>query len=587
MDSKIQRYEIEQGEKKYNLSTQVKNGKLRLICEELNIENPSAYIGEYLLVELIQLTSLFASISNISEAQNIFENIITNQKVSVEEKEKNIILKIFIKKEDGIEEYFSLQLNLFNKNTPNIQNNISSPTIKKEMFSQKRLLKQNPSYSTNKFINKQKINFSSNNNKQQLFQLPPKTISVIGLNNRKLYNSNSYKNIQLHKSKRTQLDTLTLSLRAEPKTDKNNNNKKILVHSPSAENIHRPYIEQNKPLIHQKKINTNTVTDINNIELENLKIENNKLNNEIIKLNNKIEILNQENKILNQKNNNSIKIIENGNQKILTLKTEIERFLKEINILKTEFNEFEEYRKLKEEEIKSLKIQIKELLINQKQLEEYQIYKQKQIEELKLFINELIQKQKKDNNQYTEINKDKEDTLTIQDTRLEIIKGDIIQNVKELELLTRKIGKNNKKIILNLLYKATIDSDKAEIFHKKCDSAKSTLVLIKSKNGKRFGGYTTCDWKGNSIDKKDNKAFIFSLDKMNIYDIIPNENAIGCHPKYGPIFFQIIINDCFFDKGGCTFKKGVNYYTKEDYELTGGFEKFEVKEIEVYSVELK
>ena len=154
MDSKIQRYEIEQGGKKYNLSTQVKNGKLRLICEELNIENPSAYIGEYLLVELIQLTSLFASISNISEAQNIFENIITNQKVSVEEKEKNIILKIFIKKEDGIEENFSLQLNLFNKNTQNIENNISSPTFKKEMFSQKRLLNQNPSYSTNKFINK-------------------------------------------------------------------------------------------------------------------------------------------------------------------------------------------------------------------------------------------------------------------------------------------------------------------------------------------------------------------------------------------------------------------------------------------------
>ena len=120
------------------------------------------------------------------------------------------------------------------------------------MFSQKRLLKQNPSYSTNKFINKQRINFSSNNNKQQLFQLPPKTISVIGLNNRKLYNSNSYKNIQLHKSKRTQLDTLTLSLRAEPKTDKNNNNKK-LVQSPSAENIHRPHIEENKPLIHQNK----------------------------------------------------------------------------------------------------------------------------------------------------------------------------------------------------------------------------------------------------------------------------------------------------------------------------------------------
>ena len=43
---------------------------------------------------------------------------------------------------------------------------------------------------------------------------------------------------------------------------------------------------------------------------------------------------------------------------------------------------------------------------------------------------------------------------TIQNTHLEIIKGDIIENVKELELLSRKISKRNRKIILNLLYKS-------------------------------------------------------------------------------------------------------------------------------------
>ena len=179
--------------------------------------------------------------------------------------------------------------------------------------------------------------------------------------------------------------------------------------------------------------------------------------------------------------------------------------------------------------------------------------------------------------------------LTIQDTRLEIVKGDIIQDVKELELLSRKISKNKSKIILNLLYKATIDSDKAEAFHKKCDPAKSTLVLVKSENGKRFGGYTTRDWKGNSVEKKDNNAFVFSLDKMAIYDIIPGEDAIGCYPKYGPIFLgcQIRIYDEFFSQGGTTFEKGMNYATKEDYELTGGLKKFDVKEIEVYSVELE
>ena len=179
--------------------------------------------------------------------------------------------------------------------------------------------------------------------------------------------------------------------------------------------------------------------------------------------------------------------------------------------------------------------------------------------------------------------------LTLQDIRLEIIKGDIIEDIKELELLSRRISKNNSKIILNLLYKATIDSDKAEIFHKKCDFANSTLVLVKSKNGKRFGGYTTQDWNGNSVEKKDENAFVFSLDKMAIYDIIPGEDAIGCYPNYGPVFLgcQIRIYDEFFTKGGTTYEKGLNYNTQEDFELTGGLKKFEVKEIEVYSVELE
>jgi len=91
------------------------------------------------------------------------------------------------------------------------------------------------------------------------------------------------------------------------------------------------------------------------------------------------------------------------------------------------------------------------------------------------------------------------------------------------------------------------------------------------------------------IEKKDENAFIFSLDKKKIYDIIPGEYTIGCYPKYGPVFLgcQIRIFDDFFTKGGTTFEKGLNYKTKEDFELTGGLNKFEVKEIEVYSAEIE
>ena len=158
--------------------------------------------------------------------------------------------------------------------------------------------------------------------------------------------------------------------------------------------------------------------------------------------------------------------------------------------------------------------------------------------------------------------------------------------MKELEMITKKINKSNKKLTINLLYKATVDSDKAEAFHEKCDDADSTIVLVETDNGKRFGGYTSCSWAGDCIEKEDENAFVFSLDKMKTYDNIPGEDAIGCYPKFGPIFLgcQIRIYDNAFTKGGTTYEKGLNYSTEEDFELTDGERTFKVKEMEVYEV---
>ena len=166
------------------------------------------------------------------------------------------------------------------------------------------------------------------------------------------------------------------------------------------------------------------------------------------------------------------------------------------------------------------------------------------------------------------------------------VKGDIIHSIEELELLTRKMNKNNNKITLNLIYKATTDSDKAKAFHEKCDDAQSTLVLIETDKGKRFGGFTTCSWAGDCQEKKDEDAFVFSLNKMQVYENIPSELAIGCYPNFGPIFLgcQIRIYDHAFTNGGTTYEKGLNFNTEEDYELTGGDKSFNVKEIEVCEV---
>ena len=165
--------------------------------------------------------------------------------------------------------------------------------------------------------------------------------------------------------------------------------------------------------------------------------------------------------------------------------------------------------------------------------------------------------------------------------------SNIIKNEGELALITQRIQTYlNKNINYNILFFSKIDGDKAATFHQKCDRARQSLILIMDSEGNRFGGFTMRSWTGKNIQKKDEKAFIFSVDKNKIYPIIPDEVAIGCYPNFGPIFFgcQIRVYDNFFTKGGSTYLRGMNYQTEEDYELTGGKQTFEIKELEVYEV---
>ena len=164
---------------------------------------------------------------------------------------------------------------------------------------------------------------------------------------------------------------------------------------------------------------------------------------------------------------------------------------------------------------------------------------------------------------------------------------DIIKEQEEIELVVNKISEKYPGSTYRLLYKGSKDGDGANDFHSKCDEAEKTLIIVEDNYGNRFGGFTTQDWGGQYLQKKDDEAFIFSIDKKKVYDVIPNQNAIGCYPNFGPVFFgcQIRIYDNFLTKGGTTYKKGLNYYTTEDFELTNGNQNFGVRDIEVYEVE--
>ena len=348
-------------------------------------------------------------------------------------------------------------------------------------------------------------------------------------------------------------------------------------------------------------------------EQSSLKNQHSVFNNKITELTNLIKSYRSKITVLqSQKNASEIESLRAENQRIKQQLGEIGRLRKEVAEAQYLRNQLGEYEILRQKaaqvdsmknqlsEINSLKMKIAELSGMRNRLDEIKRLKEEinrlnsysanvnEINNLKAQIMNLENLRQQQQHQKSQAQSQSQTLTQKTETKMtkSIIKGDIIHNLNELEMLTRKINKSNNKIILNLLYKATADSDNASAFHQKCDKAESSLVLVESDKGKRFGGFTSKNWRGDCVEKKDSEAFVFSLDTMKIYDIIEGEDAIGCYPQCGPVFMgcQIRIFDNAFKKGGTTFERNVNYETEEDFELAGGERAFGVKEIEVYEV---
>lgn len=255
-------------------------------------------------------------------------------------------------------------------------------------------------------------------------------------------------------------------------------NQKTVETTTTTTNYSTPFsVEENEKIIQLQNETSKIKGDYNN-----LKNEANKLNEELNLLRNQIEVLSNENSALREKS--GTKPTEDQIHEITILKQENEQLKRQLEQYLNNINNLEKIKILKEDENSLLKSQIQELIKNQKRLEEIILEKQKINDELKLQIQQLINKLNISESQNNIIRQTQRvrnsldsQTLTIHDSHLEVIKGDIIKSTSELEFLTRKICRDYKKITLDLLYKASIDGDKAESFHNKCDIANSSLVL--------------------------------------------------------------------------------------------------------------
>ena len=605
-------FELYQNNILYTISTSLIGNKLNLVCRD---SNSKVFENSYTMPELLKISQYFKPEYTIEQVQLYINGIMEKQEIGISPGDEAITLNLYLINRDLI------SIPLLKKTTNNINftnynnfsyagyNNISQPNQYINMINNqipiqnKNIVIQNNQKINSNFIpqtknvnvkvnlipqtqryynkNSGNINLSSNQQQNQYAQYTRADKSVT-LDENKLKTLENENDIIKAGQEELKNDIQRLmkemtKLKEENevyKTDHNSLTNENAVLKNETDNCKKQMLlfqNQNKALMEENNLLKKQLEgynkDLDNVENQNDEIRKmyEDLQNEYNQYRAQTEDMNKENEILRGQ-------IEELNNNFTMINSELDNIRKENEIFKSNLEQ--QKKDLNEDMVNKLIEENNEL---RKSAEENE-YLKKQIEELKIKI--------QNTNTNTNNNNDQEAPRPEEDEDEE--KGEIIHDMKELELITDKInkGNSNQKIIINLLYKASVDGDKAAIFHEKCDQAKSTIVLVETLNGKRFGGFTTCSWAGNCEDKNDPQAFIFSLDKMETYDNIPGDEAIGCYPKFGPIFLgcQIKIFDNAFSKGGTTFEKELNFNTKEDYELTGGDRVFQIKEIEVYEV---
>ena len=583
----LTRYRLDQSDNKvYILSTSLVNDKLKLTCQD---SNSQTYIGAFTLLDLLNLSKYFKTTRSVDQVQQYLNGIVEKQRVEIYQDDKCIKVILHLINNDRISIPLKKQtINTINTNnyynltnhyttSPNIQTDPEQITYyNSQTYTEPQIISTMPQtyvypQESNQYISSQTYNYDQNLNGMDI---PGISTTINNDINQLASNTNPMMTY-------TQADS-TLNYQM----NKLENDINIL--RPEQEKITnelKKVLDQAEKYKQENEANKQEITLLTN-ENKILKTENENLRNELKKyqenydkINNDFTSLQKDAGALQEQNTELLRLKEAYEKEMQNIQNNIEQLTKDNEALKQNLELASNQNEALINEINMLKSNQQKLNNNEEEIkhlmEELDAYK------IKAQENDLLKKKIEEMEYQIQVMQEHQEEDDVKE-----VKGDIIHDMNELEMITKKINKENKRIIINLLYKASADSDSAAVFHNKCDEANNTIVLVETKDGKRFGGYTTKSWKGNCVEKADPEAFIFSFDKMKTYDNIPGDDAIGCYPKFGPIFLgcQIKIFDNAFTRGGTTFEKELNFNTEEDYELTGGSRTFEVKDVEVYEV---
>ena len=168
-------------------------------------------------------------------------------------------------------------------------------------------------------------------------------------------------------------------------------------------------------------------------------------------------------------------------------------------------------------------------------------------------------------------------------------KSNILENNEDRIMLNNWI-RPDTKIKFKLLYKVSRDGDRISTFTEKVKGKSPTLILIKTKTGYKFGGYTTVEWNmtGSYTYKTDKNAFIFSINNKKKFSVKNGEEKYAIcgdpnHFAFGGGHEITIWDQCCSNDNSKNYLNNYSYNTS-NYELTGGSKTFYVEELEVYQV---
>ena len=213
-----------------------------------------------------------------------------------------------------------------------------------------------------------------------------------------------------------------------------------------------------------------------------------------------------------------------------------------------------------------------------------------QTKELQNRVNELEKEMNKKNKELREL-KDEFHLKIIIDNCFNTSK--IIKLKEEKNKLISWISEKGIIKEINLLYSSKKDRDGCSSFYNQCSNISPTLSLIKTKKGRKFGGFTFGKWndKQGIFKQTDSEAFLFSLNNMKKYKILKPNLAIASYSDHSSLLTYgndgdgcgIYLENNFLTNGGHENHTSKVYNVDSKYCLSTE-ENFSVEEVEVYNI---